>query len=103
MWVHLTTLKIDPDKLEELKALLYTEEIAKISSEHGSLYGQLWQAEESGTVLSLTVWQSRAQGEAFYKTEKAAAVMGQLKPLFKAPPSAASYEVIVEKRPEDFG
>jgi hypothetical protein len=53
--------------VEELKDLLYDEEFCKSCNERGGLYGQLWQAEEPGTFLSLTVWQSRAKGEAFFK------------------------------------
>jgi len=100
MWVHLTTLKIDPDKVEELKDLLYDEEFCKSCNERGGLYGQLWQAEEPGTFLSLTVWQSRAKGEAFFKTQDYAEIVGRIKPLLKAMPSAASYEVIADNRPE---
>lgn len=100
MWVHLTTLKIDPDKVEELKDLLYDDEFCKSCNERGGLYGQLWQADEPGTFLSLTVWQIRAKGEAFFKTQEYAEIVGRIKPLLKGMPSAASYEVIAENRPK---
>jgi quinol monooxygenase YgiN len=100
MWVHATTLKIDPDKVEELKELLYDEERCRNCRERGGLYGQLWQTEEPGRFISMTVWESRAKGEAFFKTEEYAEIVAGLKPLLKAAPSPTSYEVIAEMRPE---
>jgi len=40
------------------------------------------------------------QERGIFKTQEYAEIVGRIKPLLKAAPSAASYEVIAENRPE---
>lgn len=95
MWVRLTFTKVDPSKLEEARAFYNGEEVSGvIRKQKGYQFNYLLESVDNpGDAISISAWDSQADGEVYEQSGTYAEIVGKFKQWFTAPPELKSYEV----------
>lgn len=95
MWVRLTFTKVDPAKLDEARAFYNSEAISGVIREQqGYRFHYLLESVANpGEAISVSAWDSEADGEAYEKSGTYAELVGKFRQWFTAPPELKSYEV----------
>ncbi len=93
MWVRLGWFKIKPGTADALRAAYNDAAVPKVRACVGNVACLL--LEPTGIddqYIAITIWESRAAGEAYDASGAAAQVVGLVKEYFAAPPTLRSYE-----------
>ena len=94
MWVRLTFVKLQPDKLDEHRMICYEQIVPVVKAQPGNIdIFELESVEEAGEIISLTSWESKEAWEAYETTGKYAEMVNKVRHTFAGPPEAKSYEV----------
>jgi heme-degrading monooxygenase HmoA len=65
MYVRLTSLKVEPQKVAELKQIYQSEIIPTLQKVEGCRYAFLVESPDAGEAISVTIWDSREHAEAY--------------------------------------
>ncbi len=98
MWLNITSAKVAPENTGKALEILEREESRQPFREASGfrfLY-VVESTENPGEVLSLSFWDSEAQGQAFYASDIYRKVLGGVAALISAPPERHFYEVRLE-------
>lgn len=103
MWMHMTTLKVDPSNMEKIKKVM-DQVNYDIPDELMGIEGyQLRPAGESDTFILLTIWESQEQHANTMQDEWYANLFKEkLMPLLVAPPERAGFHVLGHARSVDY-
>lgn len=94
MWVRLTFVKIQPDKVDELRKVYYNEIVPTVKAQKGIIDVYLMEPiDENEDFISLTSWDSKANGDAYESSGTYPENVNKVKFGFAAPPTLKSYEV----------
>jgi len=94
MWVRLTFVKIQPDKLDEARRIYYEEIVPTVKAQQGNVDIYLLESiDEAGDAISLNAWESKEDGDSYEATGTYAEMVNKVKHTFTAPPTLKSYEV----------
>ena len=93
MYARVTTVSVQPDQVANVTRI-YNESIlpaVKAASGNRGVYLLINQA--TGVGLSITLWDSQADGEAYDSSGSYREQVGKASAYFTAPPSLATFEV----------
>jgi quinol monooxygenase YgiN len=95
MWMQITKIKTDPDKVDELMALIRNDEVvgAAITTGKGQTSYVLRSTKDPGEIVSITVWEDEESSVAFFTSAAYAKLGQQMRPYLIAPPERAGYEI----------
>ena len=94
MWVRLTFVKIQPDKVDELRKVFYDEIVPTVKAQKGIIDVYLMEPiNENEEFISLTSWDSKANGDTYEASGTYPEMVNKVKFGFAAPPTLKSYEV----------
>ena len=95
MWVRLTFLRMDPASLAEARTLYNSEEVSgAIRAREGYRFHYLLESvDNAGHSVSLTAWNTRANGEAYEQSGTYAKLVEKFNKWFAGPPELMSYEI----------
>ena len=94
MWVRLTFVKIQPDKVDELRKVYYEELVPVVKAQKGIVNIFLMEPiDEDEDFISLTSWDSKADGDTYETSGTYLEMVNKVKFGFAAPPTLKSYEV----------
>ncbi|HEV2238410.1 MAG TPA: antibiotic biosynthesis monooxygenase [Ktedonobacterales bacterium] len=93
MHARVTTLKIRPDALDQT-VTLYQQQIMPIIKAQAGFQGvYLMTDRATGSAVSITMWNSEAEGRAYESNGTYRQLVGMVAANFAAPPTLATYEV----------
>jgi heme-degrading monooxygenase HmoA len=93
MWVRLGSFKIKPDTAEALRAKYNGVAVPKVRSCPGNIACLLLEPiGDDDQYVAVTIWESRAAGEAYDASGAASEVVALVREFFAAPPVLRSYE-----------
>jgi quinol monooxygenase YgiN len=94
MWIRLIEVRIQPDKLDELRKI-YNEEIVPVVSSHkGNIEVLLMESQDRpGQIISFTSWESQEDGDAYEGSGTYVKMVNKVKHTFVGMPTLWSYEV----------
>lgn len=95
MWVRFTLIRVDPAIIGEVRAFYNSEEVSGvIRKQKGYRFHYLLESVETpGEAISLTAWDSPADGETYEESGVYAELVGKFRQYFTAPPELETYEV----------
>jgi len=94
MWVRLTFVKIQPDKVDELRKVYYEEVVPVVKAQKGIVDIFLMEPiDEDEDFISLTSWDSKANGDTYEASGTYLEMVNKVKFGFVATPTLKSYEV----------
>lgn len=94
MWVRLTFVKVQPDKLDELRKIYYDEIVPTVQAQKGNVDIYLMESvSEDEEGISLTSWDSKENGDAYEASGTYPEMVNKVKHLFAGSPTLRSYEV----------
>ena len=94
MWVRLTFVKVQLDKLDELRKIYYEELVPAAKAQKGNEAVFLLESvDEEGEVISLSAWDSKENGDTYEASGTYAELVNKVKHTFASPPTLKSYEV----------
>ena len=96
MWVRLTFVKIQPDKVDELRKVYYEEIVPVVKAQKGIVDIFLMEPideDEDEDFISLTSWDNKANGDTYEASGTYPEMVNKVKFGFAAPPTLKSYEV----------
>ena len=94
MWVRLTFVKIQPDKVDEVRKIYYNEIVPTVKAQKGNVDIYLMEPlGEDEEVISLTSWDSKENGDAYESSGTYPEMVNKVKHGFAASPTLKSYEV----------
>ncbi len=94
MWVRLTFVKIQPDKVDKLRKIYYDELVPTVKAQKGNIDIYLMEPiDKDGEFISLTSWDSKANGDTYESSGTYIEMVNIVKFGFVAPPTLKSYEV----------
>jgi len=94
MWVRLTFVKVQPDKLDEFRKVYYDEIVPTVKAQKGIIDVYLMEPiDENEEFISLTSWDSKANGDTYESSGTYPEMVSKVKFGFAAPPTLKSYEV----------
>ncbi len=102
MFVHTTIIKVNPDKVKEASAILFSEKIMTFySTIQGLQRGYLIESvDEPGKLISLSFWDSMADARRTMSDPAYASLIGDLRSILLAAPERYSYSLLNEITPE---
>jgi quinol monooxygenase YgiN len=93
MWIRLGSFSVKPDQIELLVARYNDVAVPKVRAQPGNVACLLLEpADGESTFIAMTIWESRAAGEAYDASGAAAEVVGLVKEFFAGPPSLRSFQ-----------
>jgi heme-degrading monooxygenase HmoA len=93
-WVRLTYLKIQPEKVEELKKIYHEAIIPTVKAQWGNVDVFLLEpVEEEDEYLSFTVWDSQADAEIYETSGVYGEQLDKIKHTFAGPTVLKAYEI----------
>jgi hypothetical protein len=93
---RVTTVSIQPDKVAEATRI-YSDSVMPAIKAAGGNHGVFLLIDPaSGKGLSLTLWNTEADGQAYDSSGTYREQVAKIAPLFSAPPSLATYEVAAQ-------
>lgn len=95
MWVRMTRVKMNPDSLDEARALYNSDEISGvISLQPGYRFHHLMEnVDVEGDGISITAWDSQADSDAYEASGTYQKLVGEFSQYMTAPPELSTYEV----------
>ena len=94
MWVRLTTVKVQPDKVDELRRIYYEEIVPAVKARKGHVDVYLLEpAEEGEAFISLNAWETKEDGDEYESSGTYAELVNMVRHTFAGPPTLKSYEV----------
>jgi heme-degrading monooxygenase HmoA len=96
MHARVTTLSIQPGKVADATRI-YNESVVPVIKASSGNRGVLLLIDSStGKGISITLWNSEADGQAYDSSGTYRELVSKVSPLFSAPPSLATYEVAAQ-------
>lgn len=100
MFVRLTFVEFQPEKMEEVIKLYHDEVIPAMKEQEGLRFVHLLEClEAEGEAISITAWDNQANAEAYEKSGLYEELVNKFQPFYTAPPRLKSYEVTVSSDP----
>ena len=100
MFVRLTFVKFQPEKIEEVRRLYYDEVIPAMKEQKGLRFVHLLEClEAAGEAISITAWDNKANADTYEGSGLYQELVGKFQPFYSAPPELRSYEVTVSSDP----
>lgn len=94
MHARVTTVYLQPDRISEATAL-YRNSVMPVLTTQSGYKGAYLLTSPSGAGLSITLWDSEAQGQAYEASGAYREQVSKFAAFFTAPPSLAVYDVAV--------
>lgn len=96
MHARVTTVSVQPDKVAETVRIYNENILPAIKAASGNQGVFLLIDPASGKGVSLTLWNSQADGETYDSSGSYREQVGKVAQFFSAPPSLATYEVAAQ-------
>jgi heme-degrading monooxygenase HmoA len=96
MHARVTTVSIQLDKVAETTRIYNESILPAIKAASGNRGVYLLIDPASGKGMSITLWNSQAEGEAYDSSGTYREQVAKVAPFFSAPPSLATYEVAAQ-------
>ncbi|HEY7340897.1 MAG TPA: antibiotic biosynthesis monooxygenase [Ktedonobacterales bacterium] len=96
MHARVTTVSVQPDKVAETVRIYNESILPAIKAASGNRGVFLLIDPVSGNGISITLWNSQADGEAYDSSGTYREQVGKVAQFFSAPPSLATYEVAAQ-------
>lgn len=94
MWVRLTFIKIQPDKVDEVRKIYYNEIVPTVKAQKGNVDIYLMEpVGEDEEFISLTSWDSKENGDSYETSGTYPEMVNKVKHGFAESPTLKSYEV----------
>ena len=93
MFARVTTVHVQPDKTAETTRIYNESILPAVRAASGNRGCFLLMDAATGVALSITVWNTQADGEAYDASGSYREQVGKVTPFFSAPPTLATYEV----------
>ena len=94
MWVRLTSVKVQPEKVDELRRIYYGDIVPAVRAQKGSVDVYLLEPTEEGAeFISLNAWDTKENGDEYEASGSYAELVNTVKHTFAGPPTLKSYEV----------
>lgn len=94
MWVRLTFVKVQLDKLDELRKDYYEELVPTVKAQKGNIdIFMLEPVDENDEFISFTSWDNKENGDAYESSGTYLEMVKKVKYGFAGPPTLKSYEV----------
>ncbi|HEY1388034.1 MAG TPA: antibiotic biosynthesis monooxygenase [Ktedonobacterales bacterium] len=96
MHARVTTVSVQPDKVADTVRIYNESILPAIKAASGNQGVFLLIDPASGNGISITMWNSQADGEAYDSSGTYREQVGKVAQFFSAPPSLATYEVAAQ-------
>ena len=96
MHARVTTVSVQPDKVAETKRIYNESILPAVKAASGNRGVFLLIDPDSGKGISITLWDSQADGEAYDSSGSYREQVGKVAPFFSGPPSLATYDVAAQ-------
>jgi heme-degrading monooxygenase HmoA len=96
MYARATTVSVQLDKVAETTRIYNESILPAIKAASGNRGVYLLIDPASGKGMSITLWNSQAEGEAYDSSGTYREQVAKVAPFFSAPPSLATYEVAAQ-------
>jgi heme-degrading monooxygenase HmoA len=96
MHARVTTVQLRPDKVDDSIALYQQEILPVITAQPGYQGVYLFTDRATGNGVSITLWNSEAEAQAYETSGTYRQLVAKLAPNFAAPPTLATYDVSVK-------
>ena len=93
MYARVTTVSIQPDKVAETTRIYNESILPAVKAASGNQGVYLLVDSASGKGMSITLWNTQADGESYDSSGSYREQVAKVAPFFSAPPSLATYEV----------
>ncbi len=94
MWVRLTFVKMQPDKVDEARKIFYEELVPTVKAQKGNIDMLMMEpVDENEEFISLTSWDNKANGDAYESSGTYLEMVDKVKFAFAEAPTLKSYEV----------
>ena len=93
MWVRMTFIQMNPDKIEEARALYKSDDVSGVvrGTEGYAFHHLLESVENPSEVISITAWDTQEHGEAYESSGTYKRLVAKFNEYFIAPPELKSY------------
>lgn len=96
MFARVTSVSVQPDKVSEVTRIYNESILPAVKSAKGNRAVYLLIDAASGKGMSVTVWDSQADGETYDASGSYREQVAKVAPFFSAAPSLATYEVAAQ-------
>jgi heme-degrading monooxygenase HmoA len=96
MHARVTTVSVQPDKVAEVTRIYNESILSAIKAADGNRGALLLIDAATGHGLSITLWNSAAEGQAYDTSGTYREQVNKVSSFFSAPPSLATYEVAAQ-------
>jgi quinol monooxygenase YgiN len=96
MHARVTTVSVQPDKVAETTRIYNESILPAIKAAGGNQGVYLLIDPATGKGISITMWNSQAEGDAYDSSGTYRELVAKVAPFFAAPPSLATYEVAAQ-------
>lgn len=96
MYARVTTVSIQLDKVAETTRIYNESILPAVKAASGNQGVYLLIDSASGKGMSITLWNSQAEGDAYDSSGTYREQVAKVVPFFSAPPSLATYEVAAQ-------
>lgn len=94
MWVRLTFVKTQFEKMDELRQIYNEDIVPKVKAQKGNVDVFLLESvDEEGEVISFTSWDRKEDGDKYEASGTYVELVNKVKHTFADPPTQKSYEV----------
>ena len=94
MWIRLIEVKIQPDKLDEIRKIYNEEIVPTVKTQKGNVDMFLMESmDREGEVISFTSWESQEDGDAYEGSGTYVEMVNKVKHTFANTPTLWSYDV----------
>jgi heme-degrading monooxygenase HmoA len=96
MHARVTTVSVQPDKVAETTRIYNESILPAVKAANGNQGVMLFIDPASGKGMSITFWNSQADGDTYDSSGSYREQVGKISPFFAAPPSLATYDVAAQ-------
>ena len=94
MWIRLIEVKIQPDKLDEIRKIYNEEIIPTVKTQKGNVDIFLMESmDRENQVISFTSWENQEDGDAYEASGTYVEMVNKVKHTFAGTPTLWSYDV----------
>jgi len=95
MWLQITRIRTDPEKAEQLVALIRNDKVvgAALATGKAQTSYVLQATQDPGEIVSITLWEDETSGRAFFQSAAYAQLGQQMRPYLIVPPERTGYEI----------